>query len=78
MRDEGLGTLRGRRREDHEQALQPWPQRREDPARRRTLQRRGRLIEDVWNWWQTRKASAHYQVESSGRIGQLVWDRDTA
>lgn len=35
-------------------------------------------VEDVWNWWQTRKASAHYQVESSGRIGQLVWDRDTA
>jgi hypothetical protein len=35
-------------------------------------------VEDVWGWWQTRKASAHYQVESSGRIGQLVWDRDTA
>ncbi|MDD6693199.1 MAG: N-acetylmuramoyl-L-alanine amidase [Olsenella sp.] len=35
-------------------------------------------VEDVWGWWQTRKASAHYQVESSGRVGQLVWDRDTA
>lgn len=33
---------------------------------------------DVWNWWQTRQASAHYVVENSGRIGQLVWDRDTA
>lgn len=35
-------------------------------------------VENVWDWWQTRPASAHYQVESSGRIGQLVWDRDTA
>ncbi|MGN0287621.1 MAG: N-acetylmuramoyl-L-alanine amidase [Atopobiaceae bacterium] len=35
-------------------------------------------VEDIYKWWQTRKASAHYQVESSGRIGQLVWDRDTA
>jgi N-acetylmuramoyl-L-alanine amidase len=35
-------------------------------------------VEDVWDWWQTRKASAHYQVESSGRIGQLVWDSNTA
>lgn len=35
-------------------------------------------VEDVHGWWQTRAASAHYQVESSGRIGQLVWDRDTA
>lgn len=34
--------------------------------------------EDVWGWWQTRQASAHYVVENSGRIGQLVWDRDTA
>ena len=34
--------------------------------------------QDVWNWWQTRQASAHYVVENSGRIGQLVWDRDTA
>lgn len=34
--------------------------------------------QDVWNWWQTRQASAHYVVENSGRIGQIVWDRDTA
>lgn len=33
---------------------------------------------DCWNLWQTREASAHYQVEDDGRIGQLVWDRDTA
>ncbi|MDU1051699.1 MAG: N-acetylmuramoyl-L-alanine amidase [Varibaculum cambriense] len=31
-----------------------------------------------WQVWQTRQASAHYQVEESGKIGQLVWDRDTA
>lgn len=35
-------------------------------------------IEDCWNVWQTRVASAHYQVETSGRIGQLVNDWDTA
>ncbi|MBS6276004.1 MAG: N-acetylmuramoyl-L-alanine amidase [Actinomycetaceae bacterium] len=35
-------------------------------------------IQGCWNVWQTRPASAHYQVETSGRIGQLVWDRDTA
>lgn len=34
--------------------------------------------EEVWGWWQTREASAHYIVETSGRIGQTVWDRDTA
>lgn len=34
--------------------------------------------EQTWNVWQTRQASAHYVVENSGRIGQLVWDRDTA
>ena len=28
--------------------------------------------------WQTRQASAHYQVESDGTVGQLVHDRDTA
>ena len=28
--------------------------------------------------WQTREASAHYQVESGGTIGQLVHDWDTA
>lgn len=35
-------------------------------------------VEGCYSVWQTRAASAHYQVESSGRIGQLVWDRDTA
>lgn len=35
-------------------------------------------IDQTWNVWQTRQASAHYVVENSGRIGQLVWDRDTA
>lgn len=34
--------------------------------------------EQVWNTWQTRQASAHYIIEPSGRIGQLVYDRDTA
>lgn len=34
--------------------------------------------EQVWNIWQTRQASAHYIIEPSGRIGQLVYDRDTA
>ena len=31
-----------------------------------------------WQTWQNRPASAHYQVEENGTIGQLVWDRDTA
>lgn len=35
-------------------------------------------VEGCYSVWQTREASAHYQVESSGRIGQLVWDKDTA
>lgn len=35
-------------------------------------------VDQIWQVWQTRQASAHYQVEISGRIGQLVWDRDTA
>lgn len=35
-------------------------------------------IRDCWRVWQTRPASAHYQVEGSGRIGQLVWDSDMA
>ena len=35
-------------------------------------------IRDCYNVWQSREASAHYQVESSGRIGQLVWDNNTA
>lgn len=39
----------------------------------------GRLTtRGCWDTWQTRKASAHYQVEESGKIGQLVWDKDTA
>lgn len=39
----------------------------------------GRLTtRGCWDTWQTRPASAHYQVEESGRIGQLVWDRNTA
>lgn len=35
-------------------------------------------VEQCYNIWLTREASAHYQVESNGRTGQLVWDRDTA
>lgn len=35
----------------------------------------GRGCYDVW---QTREASAHYQVAADGRITQLVWDTDTA
>ena len=35
-------------------------------------------IDQIWQVWQTREASAHYQVESNGRIGQLVNDWDTA
>lgn len=35
-------------------------------------------IQDCYNVWQTREASAHYQVQSDGRVGQLVWDYDTA
>lgn len=35
-------------------------------------------VEGCYSVWQTREASAHYQVEESGRIGQLVWDKDTA
>ena len=39
----------------------------------------GRLTtEQCYQVWQTREASAHYQVEVDGTIGQLVWDRDTA
>ena len=34
--------------------------------------------EQCWQVWQTREASAHYQVEVGGRIGQLVNDSDTA
>lgn len=35
-------------------------------------------VEGCWSVWQTREASAHYQVESSGRVGQLVYDKDIA
>lgn len=35
-------------------------------------------IRDCYNVWQSRPASAHYQVDRNGRIGQLVWDSDTA
>ena len=35
-------------------------------------------IQGCWNVWQTRPASAHYQVDANGRIGQLVNDWDTA
>lgn len=39
----------------------------------------GRLTtKGCWDTWQTRQASAHYQVEETGKIGQLVWDKDTA
>ncbi len=34
--------------------------------------------EQCYQVWQTREASAHYQVEITGRIGQLVNDSDTA
>lgn len=35
-------------------------------------------VEGCYSVWQSRAASAHYQVEDNGRIGQLVWDKDTA
>ena len=35
-------------------------------------------IDQIWDVWQTRQASAHYQVQSDGTIGQLVNDWDTA
>lgn len=35
-------------------------------------------IADCYNTWQTRPASAHYQVDKTGRIGQFVHDWDTA
>ena len=35
-------------------------------------------IADCWNVWQTREASAHYQIDAQGRVGQLVSDADTA
>ena len=35
-------------------------------------------IDQIWQVWETRPASAHYQVQSDGVIGQLVWDADCA
>lgn len=35
-------------------------------------------IHGCYNVWQDREASAHYQVQSDGRIGQLVYDSNTA
>ena len=35
-------------------------------------------IQGCYDVWQTREASAHYQVDANGRIGQLVHDSDTA
>lgn len=35
-------------------------------------------VKGIWDVWQTRRASAHYQVDRDGRIGQLVWGRHTA
>lgn len=35
-------------------------------------------VDGCWSVWQTREASAHYQVQSDGLIGQLVWDNDIA
>jgi len=35
-------------------------------------------IQGCWNVWQNREASAHYQVDINGRIGQLVHDANTA
>lgn len=35
-------------------------------------------VEGCYNVWQNREASAHYQVQSDGVIGQLVNDWDTA
>lgn len=35
-------------------------------------------IDGCWSTWQNREASAHYAVQSDGKIGQLVNDWDTA
>lgn len=35
-------------------------------------------IKQIWDVWQTRAASAHFQTEVGGRIGQLVWDANCA
>ena len=34
-------------------------------------------LDECWNVWQQREASAHYTVSPTGEIGQAVWDRDT-
>ncbi|MFY1821309.1 N-acetylmuramoyl-L-alanine amidase [Bifidobacterium pseudocatenulatum] len=34
--------------------------------------------QQIYNVWQTREASAHYQVAADGKISQHVWDSDTA
>lgn len=34
--------------------------------------------EQIYNVWQDRQASAHYQVDRNGIISQHVWDSDTA
>ena len=35
-------------------------------------------VRGCYDTWQTREASAHYQVQSDGIVGQLVHDADTA
>lgn len=35
-------------------------------------------VDEIWQVWQSRPASAHYQVQTDGVIGQLVWDDNTA
>lgn len=35
-------------------------------------------IDEIYNVWQVREASAHYQVDINGLVGQLVHDKDTA
>lgn len=35
-------------------------------------------IKAIWELWQTRVASAHYQVDVHGHTGQLVLNHDTA
>ena len=34
--------------------------------------------DQMWQVWQSREASAHYNIEVSGRVGQLVYDANTA
>ncbi|WP_291478511.1 glycoside hydrolase domain-containing protein [Corynebacterium sp.] len=34
--------------------------------------------QQCWNWWQDRKASAHFAVDPHGKVGQLVREEDTA